>query len=136
MLAREKKRATWSIIIGLIGAATVAVWAEWQAHSDDQRAHVLIAKCEATAAHGTRLPKGAVEICDPSNLTLDRPDEFVGSLKVIADIQNDATGWRNNIPIWSLGLFAIFCIPLFWYLILDRIREVSAAVSGRDQNLP
>jgi hypothetical protein len=132
MLAREKKRAIWSMVIGLIGTAMVALWGEWQARSDDRQARVLIAKCEATAARKPALPKGAVEVCDPSTLTLD-PDEFTGGLKVIADIQRDASGWRGSVFFWSLGVFAVFCVPLVWYLVLDRIREISAAVSGRDQ---
>jgi len=40
---------------------------------------------------------------------------------------------RDNWLLRSLFVFAIFCVPLVWYFLLDRIREVSAAVSGRDQ---
>ena len=41
---------------------------------------------------------------------------------------------ENKRPygVVSLVILIVSCMPLFWYLLLDRIRELSAAISGRE----
>ena len=41
--------------------------------------------------------------------------------------QGDATEYAALV-------FALFCLPLVWYFLLDRLREIGAALSGRDQS--
>jgi hypothetical protein len=89
-----------------------------------------VAKCEA----GPAPPKGYTLVCSPDQFKPDPPSQLTGQLKVIADAEEHARVLRDNWLLRSLFVFAIFCAPLVWYLFLDRIREVSAAVSGRDQN--
>lgn len=40
---------------------------------------------------------------------------------------------RSSMNLMSLGALITFALPLAWYFLLDRVREVSAAVAGRDR---
>ena len=48
--------------------------------------------------------------------------------------QEKANKARDNRWFFSLLTLATFSLPLVWYLFLDRLREVSAAISGRDKS--
>jgi hypothetical protein len=52
----------------------------------------------------------------------------------IADAAREADADRESGRYWALFTFATFCIPLGWYFILDRLREVRDALSGRDRS--
>jgi len=39
----------------------------------------------------------------------------------------------DNARFYGGVLVFVFCLPLIWYFLLDRIREFSNAVSGRDR---
>jgi hypothetical protein len=79
------------------------------------------------------LPEGyVVESCDPKNLVgYEKLPLFQARLMNTAEEADDYRTGR----IYALIAFLIFCLPLAWYLILDRIRELSAAISGRDRGL-
>jgi hypothetical protein len=133
MLAKEKKRSAWSIAIGLIAAMGIAGWSEFEARQLDARARAIIAECESAKAKGPELPKGYIEVCDPNDFTPKDPGELPGELGKVALARKQAQYMRDDWALFPLIALGIFCLPLVWYLILDRIREVSAAVSGRDQ---
>lgn len=139
MLARERKRALFSLGIGAVAACAVAIETEFQKRAIEAHVRVLIAKCEADASR-TATPshdslKHAIPVCDPSDFSppLSR-DQLNGPLLEIFDEQQQARllrgGWLNR----ALAVLAVFGIPLLWYLFLDRVREISAAISGRDRN--
>lgn len=149
MLAKERKRAAWSLAIGIIAAGCAAAWTEWQAHDLENQARALVAKCEAVPIPVTKNAKGdkvyydgkawspqKIEtICDPADFTPADPSfQFTGDLKEIADKRQAAQTIRDTRMFSAGAVFAVFCIPLAWYFLLDRIREISGAVSGRDRN--
>jgi len=41
--------------------------------------------------------------------------------------------YRDDEGLLSLMVFAVLCLPLIWYFLIDRLREISGAISGRDQ---
>jgi hypothetical protein len=129
MLVVERRRALWSLAIGLVAAVSLAAWNELEARHSDERVRAIIAKCEAAPG----IPKGHERICDPNDFTPANWEELTGELKDVSDARKQAQDLRDNWVFDPVITFAIFCAPLLWYLILDRIREVSAAVSGRDQ---
>jgi hypothetical protein len=43
------------------------------------------------------------------------------------------TYYRNTEWWWGGILLVLSSVPLIWYFLLDRIRELSGAVSGRDR---
>lgn len=132
MLAKEKKRAAWSLAVGIVAGGCVAAWGAWQAHDLENQARVLVAKCEAAPIpHAT---KGEEKICDPADFVAADPSfQFTGDLKEIVDKREGAQTIRDAETFWAGVGFAIFCIPFVWYFLLDRIREISGAISGRDQ---
>jgi hypothetical protein len=145
MLAREKQRAVWSLVVGVVAASGVAGWSELRAYRLDNQAKVEVAKCEAKdaerRAQSNALPPAkrsfwdkAIEICDPADFVPDKSEPYVRGQDAIADLEHDAQAAREGWPFWSLVVFGISCIPLVWYFLLDRIREISAAVSGRDRS--
>jgi hypothetical protein len=36
-----------------------------------------------------------------------------------------------NAPFWACAVLMLFSIPWLWYFVLDRVREVSAAIQGK-----
>jgi hypothetical protein len=173
MLPREKRRAGWSIAVGVVVAGLVAGYHYFQAFEANQTLNNLVSKCEglppgydiakvypplnktAPGASNTaqaapdetaKLPPGWTEEDNPerpSNFTpdacnpkalVDRID-LVGEQAKIADMARQAENDRADGRSSSLIAFAIFSLPLAWYLVLDRIRELSAAITGRDRGL-
>ncbi|MGA3230392.1 MAG: hypothetical protein ABSD51_10625 [Candidatus Binatus sp.] len=79
------------------------------------------------------LPAGyVVESCDPENLVgYEKLPLFQARLLNTAEeADNDRADGRSS----ALIAFLVFCLPLVWYLVLDRIRELSAAIAGKDRN--
>ncbi|MGO9605306.1 MAG: hypothetical protein ACLQAT_18275 [Candidatus Binataceae bacterium] len=76
------------------------------------------------------LPDGyVVQSCDPKNLVgYEKLPLFQATLLTTAEEADN--GGRSS----ALIAFLIFCLPLAWYLLLDRIRELSAAIAGRDRS--
>jgi hypothetical protein len=73
-------------------------------------------------------------ICDPKDLVLDDIHGLSGFQAKIADTAREADNDRADGRSSALIAFLIFCLPLVWYLVLDRIRELSAAIAGRDRS--
>ncbi len=148
MLAKEKKRAAWWLAAGIVAAGCAAAWIQWQAHDLENQARALVAKCEAvpipvaTNAKGEKVyfdgkawsTEKIEKICDPADFTPSDPSfQYTGDLKEIVDKREGAQTIRDSMAFWAGVVFVVFCIPLIWYFLLDRIREISGAISGRDQ---
>jgi hypothetical protein len=52
----------------------------------------------------------------------------------LVEAETQANQAHDSRLFLSLLTLAVFSLPLVWYLLLDRIREISAAVSGRDKS--
>jgi hypothetical protein len=71
-------------------------------------------------------------VCDPEDL-VGLPD-LVGEQAQIANTSREANNDRANGRLFGLLTLAGFCIPAGWYFFLDRLREISDALSGRDRS--
>ncbi len=150
MLAEEKKRALWSIAVGALLAiaveGTVRVL-EWHA---TQRLNASVTDCEKPDPKNP-VGKGHWEaVCKPSDLrgmTRKGPDgeytvpvtdeDLIAGGGVTARIvQEDQAvdGYRQDNWFYSAIVIALSCVTFVWYFLIDRIREISAAVSGRDRS--
>jgi len=75
-------------------------------------------------------------VCDPkvllelSDLTASMFPDQAKIVDAAKEADNDRADGRSSASI----AFLIFCLPLVWYLVLDRIRELSAAIAGRDRS--
>jgi hypothetical protein len=70
-------------------------------------------------------------VCEPEDLV-----DYVyanGEQAQISDTAREANNDRANGRLFGLLTFVAFCLPLGWYFLLDRLREVSDALSGRDR---
>jgi hypothetical protein len=63
-------------------------------------------------------------LCDPDELLVSESD---------ASDRTEVA--RRHAERIAALVFGFFCLPFIWYFLLDRLREISAAVSGRDRNL-
>ncbi|SRR6266851_5387273 len=149
MLPKEKRRVGWSIAVGAVVAGLVAGRYYLQAFTAKQRLRILVAECEKKAAPAAPdLPPGykldpapavppktltdADFACEPKDL-VDIHSLSVFQAKIVdtaREADNDPADSRSS----ALIAFLIFCLPLAWYLVLDRIRELSAAIAGRDRS--
>jgi hypothetical protein len=157
MLARERKRALWSFGIGIILAVVLEGTLrtlDWQT-----RRHLAadIADCEKPEPVITSktnpkagASKGWKPICEPDDLRGIRtqaPDgtysEPMTDEKLISDggiyariirADEDVKSYQDNEVFYSVALLLLSVAPFVWYFFLDRIREFSAAVSGRDRS--
>jgi len=76
-------------------------------------------------------------VCDPKELeslrNLHHIDLSPSAAKIVdtaSESDNDRELGRNG----ALIAFLIFVCPFAWYFFLDRIRELSAAIAGRDRS--
>ena len=72
---------------------------------------------------------------DPGTLrSLGGSYTYTGTREQIIETSNRADGVRAEAQFFGGGVFAFFCLPLIWYFLLDRIREISGAISRKDRN--
>jgi hypothetical protein len=131
MLSKEKRRVQWSIAVGAVVAGLVAGRYYLQASDATHRIRILVADCEKQPLD---LPKGYHLDCEPGALVKQR-DHYrsLSALEAkIVDTAGEADNYRAHGHRFALLAFLVFCLPLAWYLVLDRIRELSAAIAGRD----
>jgi hypothetical protein len=157
MLAKEKRRAAWSLAIGAIISVAYFGWCYVGSSVIETRLHKLVRQCEqrpirqkfksydeidktfrASSEFQKLDAEGQDEAletvherysCDPSELSI--ADGLKDTQAEIADAQREADHEFDSLWIFSGLGFLIFCLPLLWYLLLDRIREVGDAMSGR-----
>jgi hypothetical protein len=178
MLAREKKRAAWSLAIGAFCASAILGWEYRKARIAESNLPALVERCKVDARKvdippgsvpippGTKIEppvgrhSGGLYIQDASGGRLRRatPQDLLGAKfyalpgvcepDTLADgelqgydltpgQQQIADAWdAQSHKTWPFGIaaFAVFCLPLIWYFLLDRIRELGAAISGRDRS--
>jgi hypothetical protein len=132
MLAKEKKRAVWSLGAGVVLAVVAFGGFYLEGLSMDRQAVRLEASPRSSATPADKdfvpdsdLPKGytvvplrgghLVEVSGADQLRMKANDERAEGTSV------------------ALGAVALFALPFIWYFVLDRIREISAAISGRDR---
>ena len=134
MLAKEKRFAVRSIAIGIVATGLVAGFCTWRVQQADARLDAL-RKMPPAAAPPKVLhdqdfvpnkPAGHWETLEGATVEPFNPDIDKAVIEA-----NQASDSRLFL---SLITFAAFSLPLVWYLLLDRIREISAAVSGRDKS--
>jgi hypothetical protein len=128
MLAREKRFAIRSIAVGLVVAGLVAALCTWQVQQADARLDALRKMPAATPTPNDSdfvpdKPKGWVPLTDI-------PETFSN----VAKAETEADRARDSRWFLSLVTFSTFSLPLVWYFLLDRLREVSGALSGRDKS--
>ena len=70
--------------------------------------------------------------CEPDEL--GDSAQLEGIQKTIAEAAEHIEVVKNHAKTSAIFIVGFFCVPLVWYFLLDRLREVSAAVSGRDRN--
>ena len=155
MLAKEKERVAWSLAIGAFCASGILGWKYHKARIADSRLSSLIDQCKADARKieippGMRpippdaivevqpgvwkLPPGA---CEPDVLEADaRGREFVSYSTPVQQQIDDLARHAKDRSVWTLPIvaFAASCFPLIWYFLLDRVRELGAAISGKDRS--
>jgi len=137
MLAKEKRIVVRSLAVGVVAAIGVLAWQEvvtiWQART----VRSLVAECNRSgAAENAKLPKNDPArhfelICDPADLS---GSDLVGIQKQVHDASEFLEMERHRRLSFPLLTLAVFALPLIWYFLLDRIREIIAAVTGRDRN--
>src|SRR5271156_5945759 len=134
MLAKEKRFAIRSIAVGIVATGLVAAFCTWQVQQADARLYALqnapIAKATPKVLHDPDFvphkPAGhweneKGEIVDPLDPEIDKAE-------------TEANQARDSRWFLSLVTFTAFSLPLVWYFLLDRLREVSAALTGRDKS--
>jgi hypothetical protein len=171
LFAKEKKRAAYSIAIGMSISLLALAWSQWRAWRSENALPALVQKCKQDWKYKSyeNSLKGMVadpdwnkfsdeeraELkrqarldyeCDPrklANLPNDDLDAFALLIKEEdkqphAEIQgrmvtviDDASSYREEGHVWALLVMAVFSIPLVWYFLLDRLREVGDAFGGR-----
>jgi hypothetical protein len=136
MLARERRRCVWSLAIGIaLGVAVFGYWNE-QARVADARLRRLVALPPGYTLKPIE-PGAVPTVMNPSAQSADSGGgrwvpESPGEAQ-IADTAQEAKDDRANGRFFGLLTFVAFCFPLGWYFLLDRLREISDAVSGRDR---
>ena len=143
MLAKEKRRAALSLGIG--AALCVAVQARWywQARLDTPLRNAVDACENDLHPSDPWVDDQKNVICDPNQLihrlaTLPPlpPGFEIGNPKqaqIVRLADSGARLTRDSIDLRGFGVLAVSALPFIWYFLLDRIRELSAAVSGRDR---
>jgi hypothetical protein len=130
MLAKEKRLAIWSLAIGVGASAALFGAFNWRAHFANSQAQRLDAIPHSSPTPKTLSDKDFVPESDlPSSghWVVDTPSD--------SDLlRAKATSERSDGQTFALLALAISVVPLIWYFLLDRLREISAAVSGRDKS--
>jgi hypothetical protein len=141
MLPKEKRRGGWSLAVGVILAGLAAGYFYLQISDANERLHSLVAECKKQKATLTAAPLTDAEIgddfgeaCEP-NTYVSLHDHALSVLEQrVWDVGREVDGDERDRARSVLVVFLIFCLPLIWYLVLDRIREISAAIAGRDRS--
>lgn len=138
MLRRKRVLVIASLAIGVIVAAASVGWTRFSIPSVDALVAKRLADCKRTAkgdavpitpeeaqtlwaaehsGHGHWVPLSEMPECDANHARVEFTQEH-----------DSAVGDANSRAAW---IMAIFCIPFLWYFLLDRLREISAAILGR-----
>jgi hypothetical protein len=120
MLAKEKQFVVRSFVVGIVATGLVASYCTWRVHQADARLDALLKSPPPKSS--PPIPK------PPPGFVLDKPLPDA----IITEAKGEAERARDNRWLLSLVTLVAFSVPLVWYFLLDRLREVSGALSGRD----
>jgi hypothetical protein len=162
MLASEKKRVIWSLAIGAFCTSTILVWEHQRESTADRDLFTLIERCKDEARSGISVEPRVGSLLHSNKAIQDKPAtfEFPPNDCEPKDIEADERAANDrgihffsfsrpeqqqifdfvlhgkDRSIWRLPIvmFSLFGLPFLWYFLLDRLRELSAAISGRDRN--
>jgi hypothetical protein len=130
-----------SLAIGVLIAVASIAWTRFAAQSVDALVAKRLADCKTGAkvdpipitpqganalwsaehtGHGHFVPLSDLAECDPDHART----AFTQDRDLAIENANLRAAW----------IVAAFCIPFLWYFLLDRLREISAAILGRDRN--
>jgi cytochrome c-type biogenesis protein CcmH/NrfG len=134
MLAKEKRFAIRSIAVGIVATGLVAGFCTWQAQQADARLYAL--QNAPTAKATPKILRNPDFVPDkPAGHWENDKGETVDPFNPDIDkAETEANQARDSRWFFSFATFAAFSLPLVWYFLLDRLREVSAALSGRDKS--
>lgn len=143
MLAKEKRFAVRSIAVGIVATGLVAGFCSWQVLRADARLYELQQKPPALPKPPPNVvfdkPAAPPKVLHDGDFVPDSdlPDPLEGATRVSPEIdqaETDLNQARDSRWFLSLATFIAFCLPLAWYFLLDRLREISGALSGRDKS--
>lgn len=146
MLKRHRCIVIWSLSIGVAMAGIATGWTRLHTESVDALVAKRLAACKAASTgSSTGIPvtpeewkrsymekKSAGGHWVPDVPLQESPECNPDSVRAVftkeIEESNAAADWRG------LGIIAIFGVPLVWYFLLDRLREISDALFHRDQH--
>jgi hypothetical protein len=84
--------------------------------------------------HKKRMLCGPLNI--PATAILYRYPTWLNAIPIMREplSRKDRDLAIENANLRAAWIVAAFCIPFLWYFLLDRLREISAAILGRDRN--
>lgn len=148
MLAKEKRRALWSLAVGVVLAAATCAYGIIVLRRMDSKLGRAVKVCWASpskdghpVARATNVKTGRPEEivldeilkCSPADLKDAEADQLIPPERRVREIIDAKENKRSNLTLFAGGVITISVLPFLWYFLLDRIREVSAAISGRDR---
>lgn len=162
VLKTQRWFVIWSVAIGVAIAGLLTGWTRLHTESVDARVAKRMADCKASSSTGSVIPitpeefkqaweakhsatTGSVAISPDEAKALwakrraaSTSGRWVPILpecnpdKVRALFTNEAQQSKATADNWGLAIIAVFCVPLLWYFLLDRLREISDAISRRE----
>lgn len=130
-----------SLAIGVLIAVASIAWTRFAAQSVDALVAKRLADCKTGAkADPFRLHHKKRMLCGPLNIPataiLYRYPTWLNAIPIMREplSRKDRDLAIENANLRAAWIVAAFCIPFLWYFLLDRLREISAAILGRDRN--
>jgi hypothetical protein len=139
VLKKQRRVAIWSLSIGVAIAGILTGWTRLHTESIEARVAKRMADCKAASVTGSvaitleefkrswEAKKNSGSHWVPDNSECN-PDKVRAVFTNEVEQSNTAA---NNL---GLAIIAVFCVPLLWYFLLDRLREISEAIFHRDQH--
>ncbi len=115
----------------LIGGASLAALiflagvagSEWS----KSRVSVLIEECKVEPPDTF----GGLMVCDLPTLQLGRRSDLVGVQAEIVNADRNVSFYFELGTVLALVVLALSTVPFGWYFLLDRLREVRDALTGK-----
>ena len=151
MLIKQRRIAIGSLLVGVSIAGISTGWTRLHTESVDARVAKRLADCKAASSTGSVIPitpeefkrAWAAKHATGGHWVPDIPEQSRGhwvpiapecnSDEVRAVFTNEVQESNAAANYKGLAIVVIFCVPLLWYFLLDRLREISDAILHRDQ---
>jgi len=146
MLAKEKRRGLWALAIGSVLAIAVCGYRAVALKKMDAALAEAVSACWwSPTKNGHPIVKGTVgdshqlqdiELdealkCTPSDLEYE--SGLIEPEQKVHDAYAAEESERDDLEMLLVGVLVIAIMPFLWYFLLDRLREISAAIAGRDR---